>query len=74
MWDMFKGAAFGFLNGGLFANPRSAYARLGVGIVITTALFSASEKLGLPLPAAAASAAFVGGVLQPSLFKSLKYR
>jgi hypothetical protein len=74
MWDMFKSAAVGFLTGNLFAHPKSAYGMLAVGIAITTVLFVGGVKLGLPSPAAAAIAAFVGGILQPRLFKNLKYR
>lgn len=73
MWDMFMSAAQGFLTGKLFARPAHAYGMLLVGIVITAGLFLAGWRVGLPLPAAAAIAAFLGGALQPRLFKNLKY-
>jgi hypothetical protein len=74
MWDMFKGAAGGFLTGKLFSNPATAYGMLLLGIAITAGLFVGGWKAGLPLPAAAGAAAFLGGGLQPRLFKNLKYR
>jgi hypothetical protein len=74
MWDMFKSAALGFLTGKLFASPRAAYGMLAIGIAITAGLFAGACKLGLPLPAAAVLAAFIGGAVQPRLFKNLKYR
>ena len=74
MWDMFKEAAIGFTTGKLFAKPSMAYGMLAAGVGITAALFIAAFKLGLPLYAAVALAAFVGGAIQPRLFKNLKYR
>jgi hypothetical protein len=74
MWEMFRSAAVGFLTGKLFAHPANAYGMLAVGIAITTGLFLGGVKLGLSFPAAAAIAAFIGGLLQPRLFKNLKYR
>jgi hypothetical protein len=74
MWDLFKDAVQGFLTGRLFANPRSAFRLLAAGIALTAVLLVLGQKFGLPLPAAAAIAAFFGGALRPRLFKNLKYR
>jgi uncharacterized membrane protein YjjB (DUF3815 family) len=74
MWDMFKSTVQSFLAGRLFANPRSALRLLAAGIALTAVLLVLGQKFGLPLPAAAAFAAFLGGALQPRLFKNLKYR
>jgi len=74
MWEMAKTAIVGFLTGKLFAHPSKAYGLLALGIALTAVLFGVLARLGLPLVAAGAVAAFLGGVLQPRLFKNLKYR
>ena len=64
----------GFVTGKLFQQPLRSYGLLAVGVGVTVAIFVGAIKLRLPAPAAAAIAAFLGGVLQPRLFKDLKYR
>jgi hypothetical protein len=72
MWEMMKGGARGLLTGKMFSNPGLAYGMGAVGVGVTAGLCVGGWKVGLPLPVAAGLAAFVGGVLQPRLFKNIK--
>ena len=64
-----------FLRGKLFAEPAKAMMQLLTGVVVTLILFLAAAKLaGLSLTMAAIVAGFIGGALQPYLFKDLRYR
>jgi hypothetical protein len=64
----------GFVTGKLFANPAKAYGLLGLGIAATAAVVIVVAKLGVPLYGTTAIAGFLGGMLQPRLYKTLKYR
>jgi hypothetical protein len=75
MLDMVRSSIVLFFRGKLFADPGKAYTQLAIGIVFTALVMLAATKLAtLPLWAAAAIAGFLGGVLQPYLFKNLRYR
>jgi hypothetical protein len=74
MWSMATNAMFLFFKGRLFADAGKAYLLLGVGAVLTAALFLAMAFAGVPLWAAGAVAGFIGGGAQPLLFKNIRYR
>lgn len=64
-----------FFSGKLFADPAKAYTQLAFGIVTACLVLIVSVKLiALPVWAGAIIAGFVGGVLQPYLFRNLRYR
>ena len=63
-----------FFRGRLFANNGKAFGQIAIGVAVTALLFLAARRLGIPLWGAAAVAGFLGGGLQPYLFKNLKYR
>lgn len=74
MFEMVRSSISLFLRGKLFANPGKAYLQLMVGIIVTALIFLAGMNGGLPIWGAAAAASFVGGMLQPKLFRNLRYR
>jgi hypothetical protein len=71
--DMFVNAVTLFLKGKLFRDLKLVIRQQLIGVAVTLILVVLSRKLGLPLWAAVVLASFVGGVLQPYLFKDLKY-
>ena len=73
MWEMAKSSISLFFKGRLFANPGMVFRQLLIGIVITAIILVVLVKLGTPTVTAAIIAGLVGGVLQPWLFKDLKY-
>ncbi len=75
MIEMVKNSMVLFLRGKLFAEPGKAYMQLMLGVLLTVLLFVAALRFGgLPHWVAAAAAGFVGGALQPYLFRNLRYR
>jgi len=75
MVDLVMNSAGLFFRGKLFADPGKAYLQLGIGVLFTMLCFIALLYLaGLPHWAAAAVAGFLGGALQPRLFRNLRYR
>jgi hypothetical protein len=74
MWDMAVNSLGLFLRGKLFADPAMVCRQLAIGIAVTALLLVAATLAGAPLWAAALIASFAGGVLQPYLFKDLRYR
>lgn len=74
MLGMAKNSIVLFFQGKLFANPGKVYLRLAIGVLITSALLIATAVAGAPFWAAAILAGFVGGAVQPYLFKDLRYR
>ena len=74
MWTMARSALSLFLRGQLFANPRSAYGRLAAGIGFTALVCLLLSIAGTPIWAAAMVAGFLGGGLQPILFKTVRFR
>ncbi len=63
-----------FFRGRLFADPGKAYLQLAIGIVFTIACLLAATLAGLPLLPASIAAGFLGGAIQPYLFRNLRYR
>lgn len=75
MIDMVRNSIGLFLRGRLFAEPGKAYAQLALGVMFTVLCFIAALRFGgLPHWAAAVIAGFLGGALQPYLFRNLRYR
>jgi len=74
MWAMTQNSIVLFFRGKLFAEPGKAFLLILVGVVATALLLILVAKLGAPLWMAAPIAAFVGGGLQPYLFRNLRYR
>lgn len=82
MFEMAINSMILFARGKLFKDLKSVLAKALVGIVITAILFIAATyylALGMGwtgdghLYVSAGIAAFIGGALQPYLFKDLKY-
>ncbi len=74
MWSMATNAMVLFFRGRLFAEPGRAYLLLAVGVLLTAAIFLALAFAQLPLWAAGGIAGFIGGGMQPLLFKNIRYR
>jgi hypothetical protein len=75
MFDMVKNSVSLFFQGKLFAEPGKAYVQLLMGILFTALCFVAALRFGgLVYWQAAAIAGFLGGAIQPYLFRDLRYR
>ena len=75
MFEMVRSSIGLFFRGKLFAEPVHAYIQLLFGILFTALCFVlAVHFAGAPYWLAAAIAGFLGGVLQPRLFRDLRYR
>lgn len=73
MLDMVKTSIILFFQGKLFKNPNEVYRQLAIGVGVALVIFLALAKFtGMPI--AAMVAGFIGGALQPYLFKDLKFR
>lgn len=73
MLDMVKTSIVLFFQGKLFKNPNEVYRQLAIGVAIAFVIFLVLAKFtGMPI--AAMVAGFIGGALQPYLFKDLKFR
>jgi hypothetical protein len=73
MWDMFTNALKLFLRGKLFREPRAVLRQWLIGVAVAAALLVGLALAGAPLWLALAIASTVSGLLQPYLFKNLKY-
>lgn len=73
MWDMFTNSLKLFLKGKLFREPLSVLRQWLIGFVVALVVLVALAKLGVPLWLSVAVTALLTGVLQPFLFKNLKY-
>jgi hypothetical protein len=73
MWEMAITSIGLFLRGKLFANPAQVYRQIAIGVVATAVVLFALA-LVVPVWLAAIVAGFLGGMLQPYLFKDLRYR
>ena len=73
MWDMFSNSLRLFLKGKLFREPGAVFRQWLIGFVASLATVVILVKLGVPLWIAVAAAALAAGMLQPFLFKNLKY-
>lgn len=75
MIEMVKNSIGLFFRGKLFAEPSKAYMQLLLGVLFTALCFIAALRFGgLPHWGAAIVAGFLGGALQPYLFRNLRYR
>lgn len=74
MLDMARNSILLFFQGRLFADPAKVYRQLAIGVAVTVVLLLIIAAAGAPIWLAAVVAGFVGGALQPYLFKDLKYR
>ena len=73
MFDMFLHSVALFLRGKLFQDPLHVIRQAALGVMITAALcVGLAQLLGVLWIAVPISAA-LGGLLQPFLFKNLKY-
>ena len=75
MFEMVKNSIGLFMRGKLFAEPGKAYTQLMLGIGFTVLCFIAALRFGgVSHWLAAVIAGFLGGTLQPYLFRNLRYR
>ena len=74
MWAMAQQSVGLFLRGKLFADPHKVYRQLAIGIAATAILLIVSVVAGAPILVGAILAGFLGGALQPYLFRDLRYR
>jgi hypothetical protein len=74
MFEMVKSSISLFFQGKLFAEPFKAYTQLGIGILTSAIVLIGAREAGLAVVPAAAIAGAVGGILQPFLFRNLRYR
>ncbi len=73
MFDMVLNSIQLFFRGKLFQDQKKVMVDVAIGAAVTAVLLMVGVFVGLPLWMAAAVAGFVGGVLQPWLFRDLKY-
>lgn len=74
MFDMFWNSAVLFFRGRLFQDPRKVMLLAGLGMGFAAVAVLLLTQVGLPLWLAVMAASFLGGLLQPRLFRDLKYR
>jgi hypothetical protein len=74
MWSMALTSIGLFLRGKLFANPAHVYRQIAIGVLFTAIVLFALAVTVVPVWVAALIAGFCGGMLQPYLFKDLRYR
>jgi hypothetical protein len=74
MWAMAQNSMSLFVQGKLFRDRGMVFRQLAIGVGVTAALFLLLAEIRMPVPAAALVASLIGGVLQPYLFKDLRYR
>jgi hypothetical protein len=73
MWDMFGNSLQLFVKGKLFREPGAVFRQWLIGFGVSLAAVVVLAKLSVPLWIAVALVALAAGVLQPYLFKNLKY-
>jgi ABC-type nitrate/sulfonate/bicarbonate transport system permease component len=73
MWEMFSNSVQLLLKGKLFREPGAALRQWLIGFAISAVGIVVLVKLGLPLGLAVVVVALAAGLLQPLLFKNLKY-
>ena len=71
---MFLNAFKLFITGKLFREPKKVLQMSAAGIFIAAALCLIMVVAGLPLVVAIFTSSFIGGLLQPFLFKNIRYR
>lgn len=73
MWDMFLNSLKLFFKGKLFRDPRAVFRKWLIGFLAALIAVIVLAKAGLPIGWTVAIAALGTGLLQPYLFKDLKY-
>jgi len=73
MLEMFWHSITLFLRGKLFQNPLHVVRQAAIGVAVTALICVALVKVFGALLVAVLISALTGGVLQPFLFKNLKY-
>jgi len=73
MWTMFSNSLQLFFKGKLFREPGAAFRQWLIGFVVALVALVVLAKIGVPLWLSVVVAALATGVLQPFLFKNLKY-
>lgn len=73
MWDMFTNSLKLFVKGKLFREPRAVFRQWLIGFGISLLSIVILVKLTVPTWLAVAVVALAVGLLQPFLFKNLKY-
>lgn len=73
MFGLFKNSIFLFCKGRLFKNINYFLQQACIGILIAAMIVIVMVKMGLALWIAVVTASLVSGVIQPYLFKDLKY-
>jgi hypothetical protein len=74
MWQLARTSIVLFLQGRLFKDPGRVMLQMAIGILFTALIVIGLTRAGVPLILATAAAGFFGGMLQPLLFRNLKYR
>jgi hypothetical protein len=74
MWSMAITSIGLFFRGKLFANPAQVHRQIAIGVLVTAVVLFVLAVAGVPVWLAALIAGFGGGMLQPYLFKDLRYR
>ncbi len=73
MWPMFTNSLRLFLKGKLFRDPKAVLLRWLAGFAIALAAVLILRLLGVPVWLAVVLASLAVGVIQPYLFRDLKY-
>ncbi len=73
MIDMVLNSIQLFFQGKLFQDPAKVVQDIAIGAAVTAAVLIGASFAGLALWAAGGLAGLVGGILQPWLFRNLKY-
>lgn len=73
MWGMVLNSLKLFLRGKLFREPKIVARQWLIGFSVAFVVFLVLAKIGLPLWLVVIVTAFGAGLLQPYLFKDLKY-
>ena len=73
MFEMFTNSVSLFLKGRLFRDPSHVLKQSAIGIFVTVILALGLQSLGLSVLFSVSLASFAGGLLQPWLFRNLKY-
>jgi len=73
MWQAFTSSVQLLFKGKLFREPGAAFRQWLIGFAISAVGVVLLVKLGLPLGLAVVVVALAAGLLQPLLFKNLKY-
>jgi len=73
MFEMVMNSITLFVQGRLFKDIGAVIRQALIGITVTAVLMVGLSFAPIPLWAAAAIAGLIGGMLQPYLFKDLKY-